>query len=348
MWSWPCRWSGTLSIVTALICLINTHLLWLYKIGKSSKRCVLSAGDAVILSVFYPYLLKTCHSILPHILIFISLMLLGLTALKKSRLTSNSNSDCSTRQGRRTTGCLSTRFIESTGNTKEQNVFTEPTQLAIYLGIVNFLFEIAEVIEWLHMKFIIPNYFQPFTINFNLNPYINNNTNVNITNTDSILLSNSLYSSKLLSKSINQMCTIQFTSGLLRIWSSQRYLFTFPILFYKSSKFKHITKYFFKYYFQALKMQYLFKISFTAQNSTFIDSLNTSMHINASNNENTNNQISERINITEYINTHSHQGNTRIKTKRIPRVYCCSCSTHPLTLDGTIDNGKHSDAHEYH
>ncbi|VDQ03884.1 unnamed protein product [Trichobilharzia regenti] len=50
-----------LSILTALICLINTHLLWLYKIGKSSKRCMLSAGDAIILSYFYPYLLKVSY-----------------------------------------------------------------------------------------------------------------------------------------------------------------------------------------------------------------------------------------------------------------------------------------------
>ncbi|CAH8296157.1 unnamed protein product [Schistosoma turkestanicum] len=46
------------SIVTSIICLINTHLIWLYKIKKSTKRCILSAGDTYILSVFYPYLLK--------------------------------------------------------------------------------------------------------------------------------------------------------------------------------------------------------------------------------------------------------------------------------------------------
>ncbi|KAK4468058.1 hypothetical protein MN116_008233 [Schistosoma mekongi] len=281
------------SIVTALICLINTHLIWLYKIGKSTKRCILSAGDEYILSVFYPYLLQVCHSILPPILTFISLVLLTFTAIHKSHIFhvnldyTDSNKTIVSKRSITMKSSLSNKIMQ-------QSIFTEPTQLTICIGVVNILFDLGEFIEWIYAKFIIPNYIQLFTQN------IKANFNVN----DSILLTNSLNSSILLTESIKQMCSIQFIFGLLRIWSSQRYVFTLPILLYQSVKFRHLAKYYFQYYFQTLKMLYLCKISYKLHNHS-----NDIKHITLNKMINKNeliNQKDEIITTTDNKNISSH------------------------------------------
>ncbi|CAH8680871.1 unnamed protein product [Schistosoma rodhaini] len=347
------------SIVTSIICLINTHLIWLYKIGKTTKRCVLSAGDAILLSVFYPYLLKVCHSILPHIITFSSLVLLSFIAIQKSRILylhccSNPHNIHQRR--------IDPKMIQSKSSIRKQTIFTEPTQLTICLGLMNLVFDFAEFIEWFYSKFTIPNYVQSFTQN--MNPNLNLNHNITMNMTEQILLTlNTLNSSMLLTKSIDQMCSIQLTSGLLRIWSSQRFVFTLPILLCQSLKFRHLIQYYFIYYFQTLKMLHLCKISLKSQNyhnpSYMEDTLNTTVNLNTSIDENVNIECSE-IKTTDdeeissqhqhhphhhqYLSHHhgQHQRQQQTITKsededdkqRIPSLYCCSCINQMILSPG--------------
>ncbi|CAH8861229.1 unnamed protein product [Trichobilharzia szidati] len=381
-----------LSILTALICLINTHLLWLYKIGKSSKRCMLSAGDAIILSYFYPYLLKICHSILPHMLIFISYALLGYTALRKSRILKTTMTNMQQPRVLRIQSTLTSREVDQTTSTPttatttttttrrtpikpprkkpSHSLFTEPTQLVIYLGIINFAFEFAEIIEWFYMEYIMSNIFQPITNhyeqNFIFNSNIstimdsaktsenniitnsinsnNNNLNVNIHINNTLRLQDTLHSSKGLTESMHRMCSYHLTTGLLRIWASQRFLLTLPILFFNSAKFRHVIQYFFRYYFQTLKIQHLFKISFKAQNSNFQNPplklliSSNSNHDNHSNSNNNDSKMNDTINtdkddIDIQGNENTYEHDTGIEMKRIPRLYCCSCITQPLIMN---------------
>ncbi|VDP79406.1 unnamed protein product [Echinostoma caproni] len=51
------RIGGYLLVGTTVsgLCLINTHTIWLYEINRDWKKCMLTAGNSVILEEFYPY-----------------------------------------------------------------------------------------------------------------------------------------------------------------------------------------------------------------------------------------------------------------------------------------------------
>ncbi|CAH8604383.1 unnamed protein product [Schistosoma bovis] len=318
------------SIITSLLCLINTHLIWLYKISKITKRCVLSAGDAIILSVFYPYLLKVCHSILPYMLIISSIVLLSFIAIHKSRI--HHVNPCSNPDNIHRNWKIEQTIIPLKSSIHhsnyQQTLFTEPTQLTICLSLMYILFDLADLIEWFYGNIIIPNYIHSFKQHFNTN--FNGNYNIK-TNHSSLLplLTNTLNSSILLTKSMNQICSIQLISGLFRIWSSQRFLFILPMLLCQSSKFRHLIKYYFTYYFHTLKILHWCKFSYNS--SIYIEqTLNTSVD------DIIQTELNEMKTTDEEISSEHHQHQrqqqqTIMKAEyqddyqRIPSLYCCSC-----------------------
>ncbi|CAH8611466.1 unnamed protein product [Schistosoma haematobium] len=96
----------------------------------------------------------------------------------------------------------------------QQTLFTEPTQLTICLSLMYILFDLADLIEWFYGNIIIPNYIHSFKQHFNTN--FNENYNIKTNHSGLLpLLTNTLNSSMLLTKSMNQLCSIQFISGLL-------------------------------------------------------------------------------------------------------------------------------------
>ncbi|CAH8594922.1 unnamed protein product [Schistosoma bovis] len=330
------------SIITSLLCLMNAHLLWLYKISKITKRCVLSAGDAIILSVFYPYLLKVCHSILPYMLIISSIVLLSFIAIHKSRI--HHVNPCSNPDNIHRNWKIEQTIIPLKSSIHhsnyQQTLFTEPTQLTICLSLMYILFDLADLIEWFYGNIIIPNYIHSFKQHFNTN--FNENYNIKTNHSGLLpLLTNTLNSSMLLTKSMNQLCSIQFISGLLRIWSSQRFLFILPMLLYQSLKYRHLIKYYFTYYFHTLKILHWCKFSYSS--SIYIEqTLNTSMD------DIIQTELNEMKTTDEEISSEHHQyqrqqqqqqqrrrrqqqQQTIMKAEyqdeyqRIPSLYCCSC-----------------------
>ncbi|CAH8536731.1 unnamed protein product [Schistosoma turkestanicum] len=292
---------------------------------------------------------KICHSVLPHIITFCSLILLTITAIQKSHYYHSDS-------------CFHCKHIHQPApphqhdkrpcehqvvatNQNKPTIFTEPTQLVICLSILNILFDFAEVIEWFYAKLIIPHSIQSFTQNINPNFHVvHTNTNTTtITNVDSRqLLTNTLNSSMLLTRSIHQMRSIHFTTGLLRIWASQRYLFTLPILLCQSSKFLHLIKYYFQYYFQTLKMLHVCKISFTSDKrmdsiiieqamNTIVSRTNSNDHtelaeMKTTTDEEISSSAPQQQQLPQQIRVASEEDrNIQRDVQRIPSLYCCSC-----------------------
>ncbi|RTG83160.1 uncharacterized protein DC041_0011066 [Schistosoma bovis] len=222
----------------------------------------------------------------------------------------------------------------------QQTLFTEPTQLTICLSLMYILFDLADLIEWFYGNIIIPNYIHSFKQHFNTN--FNENYNIKTNHSGLLsLLTNTLNSSMLLTKSMNQLCSIQFISGLLRIWSSQRFLFILPMLLYQSLKYRHLIKYYFTYYFHTLKILHWCKFSYSS--SIYIEqTLNTSMD------DIIQTELNEMKTTDEEISSEHHQyqrqqqqqqqrrrrqqqQQTIMKAEyqdeyqRIPSLYCCSC-----------------------
>ncbi|CAL8090625.1 unnamed protein product [Calicophoron daubneyi] len=92
IWVWPevgfAKIGGHLLAGTTIagICVLNTHLLWLYAVKGDHGTCSLTSGKSVLLGSIYPLILHVLQAIVPIVLMIISLINLTILAIRRSRV----------------------------------------------------------------------------------------------------------------------------------------------------------------------------------------------------------------------------------------------------------------------
>ncbi|KAF8566158.1 hypothetical protein P879_05507 [Paragonimus westermani] len=203
------------------MCLLNTHLLWLYTVKKDGSACILTAGNSFILGVIYPATLKVTQAILPTLLQSIALMMLGHLARQRSRTPRDVMDHVSTSRHKAI---------------RKNLLFTPPTQLTIILTTVNMLFEVAGVLDWLILKLHPQTY-----------PSISNpppekliKTFLNFTDAGDVIQSDPIhfYSRIRVLTNLVKIKNDLLIHMILRSVENQRFLFTLPVLLCYSKSFR--------------------------------------------------------------------------------------------------------------
>ncbi|KAF5402570.1 hypothetical protein PHET_02442 [Paragonimus heterotremus] len=203
------------------MCLLNTHILWLYTVKKDGSTCILIAGNSLVLGVIYPIILKVTQAILPTVLQLITLMILGHLARQRSR----------------TARDMRDHFLTSQDEVIRRNpVFTPPTQLTILLTIVSMLFEIAGILDWL----IIKLHPQPYPSIWNPPPEKVIKTFLNFTDEGNVIRSDPIhsYSRVRVLTTLTKIKNDLLIHLILRNLENQRFFFTLPVFLCYSKSFR--------------------------------------------------------------------------------------------------------------